>query len=387
MPSVRIVSPHVAMALLALGRRAGAAPPPLPLPASRGMRRRGGALRHLSRHLSGGGAAVSSRPLRLPDEPGEPSEPPFGLEMDVDLSSSAELTPAVAASVRDSLHRHGLLLFRRQSLTPERQIEVTEACWGAVEPHPLATRPGLLGDRVLVMQNGGETQARGARNDFWHSDISNVERPPMVSCLHALEVPEGKGDTLFVNMATCLAGCSPELQRALESLAAVHSSAAIVRRNNAEGVGNLILSPPPPVRHPVVRSHPVTGERALYVNEFFTERFSGMSEEESAPLLAQLMAEATRPERVYRHCWRPGDLLVWDNALLMHYAVLDYDATDYRLMHRTTAAAPHCGSGGSGGGTQFPLRPSLEQQQGGGVGAPKDASTAVDAKTLAQLLL
>jgi taurine dioxygenase len=196
----------------------------------------------------------------------------------------------------------------------------------------------------------------------------------MVSVLHALEVPEGKGDTLFVNNATWLASCSTELQRALASLTAVHSSAAIVRRNNAEGVGNVILSPPPSVTHPVVRSHPVTGAQALYVNEFFTERFSSMSEEESTPLLEKLMAEATQPERVYRHQWQQGDLLVWDNALLMHYAVLDYDAADQRLMHRTTAAAP-CSED-----TQLPQRPSLAQ-------GSEPPHSAVDAPTLAQLLV
>jgi alpha-ketoglutarate-dependent taurine dioxygenase len=269
---------------------------------------------------------------------------------------------------------------------------------------------------------GWDGPTRGARNDFWHSDISNVERPPLVSVLQALIVPEGaagvasfcaavltgvflyatfvlreilrgawpglgKGDTLFVNMATWLANTSSsstELRRALESLTAVHSSAALARRNNAEGVGNAIVAPPPPVTHPVVRSHPVTGQRALYVNEFFTDRLCGMSEAESAPLLAQLMQEVTQPERVYRHRWRSGDVLVWDNALLMHFAELDYDVSDRRLMHRTTAAAPHAPSSVAGGvgcdeGPQqrLPLRPSFE---GSAPLAP------VSARALARLL-
>ena len=330
------------------------------------------ALRVLSRHLCSSTGGIRYRPLHLPPLPTTPggppqlSERPFGLEMDIDLA--APLALHAAAEIRESLHRHGLLLFRRQSLTPQRQIEVTEACWGPVEPHPLRSRPGLLGDRVLVMRNGGDSKARGARNDFWHSDISNVERPPLVSVLHAIDVPEGKGDTLFVNMATWLASCREELQDSLESLAAVHSSASLVRRNSAEGVAaNTILAPPPAVTHPVVRSHPITGERALYVNQFFTERFCGMNERESAPLLAQLMASATRPERVYRHRWRGGDVLVWDNALLMHYAELDYEATDHRHMHRTTAAAPGSSSSSSSSGDgRAGQRPSLVARAGGG---------------------
>jgi alpha-ketoglutarate-dependent taurine dioxygenase len=111
-------------------------------------------IRHLSPSAGGAdsGFVINSHPLRLPHEPATT----FGLELQVDLS--AALAPATCTSIRESLHRHGLLLFRGQSLSPERQIEVTEACWGTAEPHPLRTRPGLLGDRVLVLQNGWREQ-------------------------------------------------------------------------------------------------------------------------------------------------------------------------------------------------------------------------------------
>ena len=95
---------------------------------------------------------------------------------------------------------------------------------------------------------------------------------------------------------------------------------------------------PPAVTHPVVRTHPESGRKALYVNPYFTQRFTGMSDDESRPLLDYLCAEAVRPENVYRHRWRKGDVLMWDNRCAMHYAVMDYDESMVRLMHRTTAA-------------------------------------------------
>jgi alpha-ketoglutarate-dependent taurine dioxygenase len=184
----------------------------------------------------------------------------FGIECGaVDLSLGAALPGAVAAALRSDLHKHGVVLIRGQQLSPEQQIAITETCFGPVLPHPLRSRSAIAGDRVLVVENGGASAQRGARNDFWHSDISNVEHPPLVSVLHALDVPSGKGDTLFVDMRHCLtACCPPKLQASLRTLSAVHSSANLQRRNAEANSGNPIRSPPPPVVHPVVRRHPVS---------------------------------------------------------------------------------------------------------------------------------
>jgi len=122
-------------------------------------------------------------------------------------------------------------------------------------------------------------------------------------------------------------------------LDALHSGEATARRNReADTDAKPITEVPAPVSHPVVRTHPESGRKALFVNPFFTLRFTEMSESESAPILKYLYELATRAENVYRHRWAKGDVLMWDNRCAMHYAIKDYDETLPRYMHRTTAA-------------------------------------------------
>ena len=258
----------------------------------------------------------------------------------VDLSRS--LDDDTGRVIVDAFHEHIVLVFHDQSLTAEAQIAFTER-FGAVEPHPLKTRASVEGHpEVLTLQN--RPGRPGARNDYWHSDISHAERPPAASFLYALEVPQGRGDTLYCNMYAAYERLSPTMRGLLKELTALHSGEATMRRNNEERNDALpIDAVPPPVAHPVVRTHPGTGRKALFVNPHFTVRFSDMTLEESRPLLEFLSREATRPENVYRHRWRAGDLVMWDNRCAMHYGVLDYDENMPRRMHRTTAAGeqPH----------------------------------------------
>lgn len=250
---------------------------------------------------------------------------------------SQPLDAASLAFVREAFLEHIVLVFRGQSLPPEAQVSFTEH-FGAVEPHPLASRPGLPGlPQLMVLQN--KPGKPGARNDFWHSDISHAEHPPAVSLLHALEVPAGRGDTMFCNMYAAFEQLSTGMRGMLEGLQALHSGEATARRNReAVTDAQLITEVPPPVAHPVVRTHPESGRKALYVNPFFTQRFTDMNEEESAPILKYLYEQATRPENIYRHHWAKGDVLMWDNRCAMHYAVKDYDENMPRHLHRTTAA-------------------------------------------------
>jgi taurine dioxygenase len=253
----------------------------------------------------------------------------------VDLAQS--LDRPTTAALRQAFLDHLVLLFRGQSLSPARHVAFTED-FGAVEPHPLAARRTVEGfPGVLLLEN--RPGLRGARNDFWHSDISHAECPPMATCLHALEVPQGLGDTMFCNTYAAYESLSPGLCASLDGLAAWHSAEATMRRNHEEASdGQPIGEVPPPVAHPVVRTHPQTGRRALYVNPFFTTHLVDMTPEESRPLLEMLYAACERSERVYRHRWRSGDVLLWDNRCTMHYAVRDYAESDVRLMQRTTAA-------------------------------------------------
>ncbi|MDX1981679.1 MAG: TauD/TfdA family dioxygenase [Bryobacteraceae bacterium] len=246
------------------------------------------------------------------------------------------LTDAALKDIQDLFARHLVLVFPAQDLTPAQQVAFTRN-FGPVEPHPLGSRRTAEGQpEVLIFENKPGTP--GARNDFWHSDISYVTTPPGASVLHARVVTEGRGDTMFCNMYTAYEELSSGLRRLLESLSAVHSAELLVRRNNeTRSDGRPIEGVPPAVEHPVIRSHPVTRRKAIYVNPYFTSHFSGMTGEESRPMLEYLHARATRPENVYRHHWRRGDVLMWDNRATMHYAVYDYDENMPRRMHRTTA--------------------------------------------------
>jgi len=253
----------------------------------------------------------------------------------VDLS--LPLDPASVVFVRNAFLEHIVLVIRDQSLPPPAQVAFTEH-FGAVEPHPLNSRPGLPGLPQLMMLENRPGKP-GARNDFWHSDISHAERPPAVSLLHAIEVPEGRGDTMFCNMYAAYEQLSTGMKDLLEKLQALHSGEATARRNReADTDAQLITEVPPPVSHPVVRTHPESSRKALYVNPFFTLRFTEMNESESEPILKYLYELATRAENIYRHRWVKGDVLMWDNRCAMHYAIKDYDENLPRYMHRTTAA-------------------------------------------------
>lgn len=254
---------------------------------------------------------------------------------DVDLSQP--LNDADAKAIVRAFHEHHLLVMSGQDLGPADQVRFTELLGEAV-PHPLSTRRTLDDwPQVLILEN--RPGRRGAPNDYWHSDISHSPRPPLATVLHARTVPEGRGDTQFCDMCAAWDTLSDGLRETIRPLRAVHSGAATVARAAAEKTDALpIAEVPEPSLHPVVRHIPETGRDAVFVNPHFTVSFEDMTEAESAPLLGVLVEHATRPENLYRHRWTAGDLLVWDNRAVMHYAVRDYSEDMPRLMHRTTAA-------------------------------------------------
>ena len=239
-------------------------------------------------------------------------------------------------AVREVFHEHLVLVFPNQDLPAGAQVEFTEL-FGPVEPHPLRTRRTVDDfPEVLILEN--RKGQPGARNDYWHSDISHAERPPAVSILHALKVPDGCGDTMFCNMYLAYEAFSTDMREALRDLRALHSG-MITYTRSLEHNDARIIDPgevESPCAHPVVRTHPVTGRPALYVNPHFTTSLADMTEDESHPLLNTLYDVAVKPENIYRHRWRAGDVVMWDNRCTMHYAVMDYTEDMERLMHRTT---------------------------------------------------
>jgi taurine dioxygenase len=259
----------------------------------------------------------------------------LGAEIDgVDLRR--ELPPEVVAQIRDAFLEHLVVFFRDQALTPA-QFMAFARCMGRPVEYPFVKGIDGFPEIIEVKKLAHERVNFGG---IWHSDTAYLETPPIGSMLLAREVPPQGGDTEFANQYLALETLSPALQRVLEGLRAVNSSAKadVTRtredrmRSDGRGEARAYLA-----EHPVVRTHPETGRRALYVNVAHTVRFAGMSEAESAPLLEFLFRHQVRPEFTCRFRWRPGSIAFWDNRCAQHNPVNDYHGYR-RVMHRITLA-------------------------------------------------
>ena len=238
---------------------------------------------------------------------------------------------------------HLVLAIRDQDLTPEQHTAFSRR-FGELDIHVLDQflLPGH--PEILVVSNkkvNGRAVGLQDAGTHWHSDISYREYPSLGSLLYALEVPPEGGDTLFANMYAVYEALSDEMKARIDGLKAVHRYAQIYELSrNAAGSARPPLTEEqkakvPQVVHPVVRTHPETGRKALYVSPGLTVGIVGMDEEESRALLAELHRHSTRPEFVYRHIWRRHDVLFWDNRCTMHVAT-GYNPRYTRHMHRTT---------------------------------------------------
>jgi taurine dioxygenase len=238
----------------------------------------------------------------------------------VDLSEP--LSDAAFAEIREALLQHLVIAFRDQSITPEHQLAFG-ARWGEVVPHPywpsVDGYPGVL----EVFEAGGITMT-------YHSDFTFAERPAMLTILTARVLPPHGGDTVFANQYAAYETLSPGMQRMLGGLRALHRGTSVAAE---KGLAQSDVE----WTHPVVRTHPETGRKALYVNANYTKHFEDMTEEESRPLLEYLYRHSTRNEFTCRYRWALGDLVVWDNRSTLHALVGDYGAHD-RRMHRVTVA-------------------------------------------------
>ena len=278
-------------------------------------------------------------------------EAPFGAEV-VAADLSEELDGPSFEQIRKAYYEHSILVFRNQHLTPAQQIAFSRR-FGALEIHVLAQYllPGH--PEILVISNIVEDGkpiglADAGRVAVWHTDTSYRKAPSAGSALYALEVPrndagEVVGDTLFASTFLAYDALSDDMKRRLAGLKAIH--------HMTKGYDGNADAPPTRIRyddrprsqvpdqaHPIIRTHPVTGRKCIYVNKLCVTGIVGMPESASGPLLEEIYAHCTRPEFVYRHKWRVGDLLMWDNCSLQHLAVQDYALPQRRRMHRTTIA-------------------------------------------------
>lgn len=274
----------------------------------------------------------------------------------VDLSRP--LDDATFAQVRQAFFENEVVFFRNQKLTPEQQVAFTRR-FGTLEMH-VRKESRLEGHpEILIVSNvlddGGNAIGAQDAGRFWHSDLSYKKEPSMLSALYALEVPvkDGRvlGDTSFASTTAAYEALPGDLKARLKDLKNVHSyhyyrgkNMQAQKEEQARGLRVVQehvlteeqLASVPDVEVPIVRTHPVTGRKGLFLNEAHSPGIAGLPKEESDKLLTQLCEHIVKPEFVYTHHWQPGDLLMWDNAAVQHKATFDYDLPLRRVMYRTT---------------------------------------------------
>jgi taurine dioxygenase len=248
-----------------------------------------------------------------------PVTPHIGAEVDgIDLA--APLSNRQVQDLHAALAAHLVLLFRDQKLTPQTLTALGRQ-FGALHLHPNV--PGPPGYPELLPVHA-DAHAKRIAGEAWHSDVSCDAEPPMGSILHLHTVPEVGGDTLFSSACAAYDALSPQLRALLDGLTATHDGAPVYRSQNArDGIDDRGRSYPN-ATHPVVREHPVTGRRALFVNAFFTVRINELPAAESRAILAFLFEHLARPEFQMRFRWRANSVAFWDNRGAQHMALWDY---------------------------------------------------------------
>ncbi|MDH3700413.1 MAG: TauD/TfdA family dioxygenase [Alphaproteobacteria bacterium] len=261
----------------------------------------------------------------------------------VDLSDDHDA--AEIAAIRQALLDHSILVFRDQTMTNAEHVRFSQK-FGPSEIH--SVKQYLLPEfpEIIALANRGEKGTKPVANGgaYWHSDITYKAKPPMASILYGLEVPPEGGDTLFCDMYAAYDALSDTMKARLDGMQAEHSYLERFMQMRARDHGfqkdAFELSDEQraelaPATHPIVRTHPETGRKALFVNAGFTMRAIGVGADDEINLLDELNAHAGQDRFVYRHNWRAGDVVFWDNRCTMHRAT-DYDRSYSRRMHRTT---------------------------------------------------
>ena len=240
-------------------------------------------------------------------------------------------------TLRTALLDHVVVFFREQMLTPQELLSLAQ-CFGEPSEYPLVRG---LPECPLVVPVIKEPHERVNFGGLWHSDTAYLEQPPMATLLYALATPPLGGDTLFANMYLAYDALSNGMKDLLDGLRAVNVAGKPaasrtredMRRSHATRANDTELE----AVHPVIRTHPETGRKALYVNVAHTQRFEGMTAAESAPLLDYLFSHQITPEFTCRFQWQPGSIAFWDNRASLHYPLNDYHG-HRRVMHRVTIA-------------------------------------------------
>ncbi|PHN27803.1 TauD/TfdA dioxygenase family protein [Pseudomonas sp. ICMP 561] len=288
-------------------------------------------------------ASLASSPVQAASQQFEvrPFAANVGAEI-VGLDLSRPLNDADFARVHRAHLDYHVVVFRDQQITPQQQIDFSRR-FGVLQIHVL--KQFLLANHpeILIVSNiveNGQPLGLGDAGKYWHSDLSYKELPSLGSMLYAQELPSEGGDTLFANMHLAWDTLPEHLRKAVEGRSAVHSYTSRYRDGHNAQNWRPTLTPEQlaqvvVVSHPIVRTHPENGRKALFVSEGFTTHIVGLPEDESQQILNELYAHSVRPEGVYRHKWAHNDMVFWDNRSLIHLAGGTSDHLRRRL-HRTT---------------------------------------------------
>jgi len=259
-----------------------------------------------------------------------PLSPTIGAEIR-GVDCAADLDEAVVAAIRTVWLERLVVFFPDQRLDDDTQIAFAGRFGELTENHPVE-------EQVAERKEIHSIESGKDRTDFWHTDITFMNKPAMASMLRSVVVPEAGGDTMWADTRAAYEALAPPLQRLCDGLSAYHFEPYYAQAV-AEGHGNVWegkkLTRLLPATHPVVRVHPETGRKNLFVNPKFTVRITDMPERQSDGLLRLLYDHMAGPQFLVRYHWRPGTLAFWDNRATMHFGIFDYEG-ERRIMHRVT---------------------------------------------------
>lgn len=258
------------------------------------------------------------------------------------LALTDTLTDDAAEEMRQALYRHQVLVFKAQHISLEQQKAFTSV-FGPLTQSPLLKAMDGEPDVVAVLKEAEDVNV-GVFGGDWHSDFSFLQKPLAGSVLSAQEIPPFGGDTMWASQIAAYELLPDDLKSQIEGRGVIHVGKPYgvkyappmhLRSSSAIGIVRGDPEADRETEHPIVRTHPESGRKALFVNPIYTNRMADMSEAESRPLLRKLYRHATRPDITCRHRWDAGDVVVWDNRVTLHYALNDYDGYR-RLLYRTT---------------------------------------------------
>lgn len=252
------------------------------------------------------------------------------------IDLSGKVSDAVRASLADAFARHGVLVIRGQALTPAQMLEAVQIFGPVFRQHNTRfALPDCPEIHYISNQDRFPDGRRYIPGEGWHTDHSNDTRPPKATVLHAVSLPDHGGDTQFANM-TLAYETLPEATRArIDGLLAIHVYQSSHSSRKLMGLSETARERVPnAVLHPMVRTHPETGHKAIFINPIRIEGILGLDHREALPLLDALLEHSTQEAMQYRHRWLPGDLVIWDNRRLLHKANGDYDMAQARYLYR-----------------------------------------------------